>query len=158
MPDTSEQNPFAGLRNMVFNLDPEEIGLTEDNFGHRVWGMVMETGFDSGSFSLVALADGTTSLYFSTGGGTIGAGEHESVRAAAGHYLAGAQFFVEKAQPVDEYPLPSDGNVIFYFLAFGGVSAYSAAEEKLGNGNDDLSNLFYAAHAVIGEIREMQEK
>jgi hypothetical protein len=32
--------------------------------------------------SLVAVAKGGTSLYFSTGGGVIGGGEHDSVRAA----------------------------------------------------------------------------
>jgi hypothetical protein len=155
---TEQNNSFEGLRNLVFNLNPEEIGLTKDNFDHVVWGLVMETGFDTGSFSLVALADGTTSLYLSTGGGTIGAGEHETVRNAVGHYLTGAQHFISKAQTVHKYPLPSNGNVIFYFLTFDGISAYSAAEEKLGNGDDELSDLFYAAHAVITEIREIEEK
>lgn len=153
--DTSDA--IEGLRSMVFNLSPDEIGLTRENFKYPVWGMVMETGFEEGSFSLVTLADGTTSLYFSTGGGTLGAGEHESVRDAVGHYLTGAQYFYDKAITTEEYPRPVNGEVIFYFLTFGGVSAYSAQEQKLGNGNDDLSDLFHAAHGVLSEIREIQE-
>lgn len=47
---------------------------------------------------------------------------------------------------------------LFYFLTFEGKLAYSAPEEKLGNGNDELSSLFYAAHDVIGEIREIEQK
>ena len=148
---------FGELRQNVFNLDPGEIGISSENFKHPVWGMVMETGFEDGWFTLVTLADGTASLYFSTGGGVIGAGEHQSVRDAVGHYLSGAQYFFDKASPVAETPRPDTGRVIFYFLGFAGISAYEAAEPKLGIGADDLSNLFYAAHRVIEEIRKTED-
>ena len=155
---TENTEAVKDLREMVFNLDPNEIGITAENFDHPVWGMIMETGFEEGSFTLVTLADGTTSLYFSTGGGTIGAGEHESVRKAVWNYLSGAQHFYRNARWADGTPTPTDGEVIFYFLTFEGRLAYSALEEKLGNGNDELSNLFYAAHSVISEIREIEQK
>ena len=155
---TENDEAIKGLREMIFNLDPNEIGITQDKLNHPVWGMVMETGFENGSFTLVTLADGTTSLYFSTGGGTIGAGEHENVRKAVGHYLTGAQYFYKNASKVEETPRPVEGEVIFYFLTFEGKSAYSAPEEKLGNGKDELSNLFYAAHGVVSEIREIEQK
>lgn len=144
-----------GLRDMLFKLKPAEIGLTRENFPHPVWGMVMETGFADGSFTLVSLADGTTSLYFSTGGGVIGGGEHEAIRQAAGHYLSGAQYFYDQAEKVDSYPTPDDGEVRFYFLGFDAISLYSANEKKLGVGTDKLSNLFYAAHGVIEELRKI---
>lgn len=153
--DTSDA--FGELRQNVFNLEPAAIGLSPENFKHPVWGMVMETGFEDGWFTLVALADGTTSLYFSTGGGVIGAGELQPVRDAAGHYLSGAQYFFDRASPVSDTPRPATGKVIFYFLGFEGISAYEAPEQKLGIGADDLSNLFYAAHAVIDEIRKTEE-
>ena len=149
---------FSGLRDMVFNLNTKEIGLTKDNFGHPVWGMVMETGFPEGSFSLVTLADGTTSLYFSNGGGIIGGGEHDSVREASGYFLTGAQQFYKSASKVTEYPSPSDGEVKFYFFTFDGTLMYSAPEEELGDEKDELSDLFYAAHGVISELRKIQEK
>ena len=155
---TENDEAIKGLREMIFNLDPDEIGITQDKLNHPVWGMVMETGFENGSFTLVTLADGTTSLYFSNGGGTIGAGEHESVRKAVGHYLTGAQYFYKNASKVEETPGPVEGEVIFYFLTFEGKFAYSAPEEKLGNGKDKLSNLFYAAHGVISEIRGIEPK
>ena len=144
-----------GLRGMLFDLKPGDIGLTRDNFPHPVWGMIMETGFADGSFTLVALADGTTSLYFSSGGGVIGGGEHEVIREAAGHYLSGAQYFYDQAEKVDSYPTPDDGEVRFYFLGFDDVSLYAANEKKLGVGADKLSNLFYAAHGVIEELRKI---
>ena len=146
------------LRNMVFNLNPNDIGLSSESFGHPVWGLVMETGFSDGSFSLIALADGTTSLYFSNGGGIIGGGEHEAVREATGHLLTGAQHFYKKGHKVTKYPVPSDGEVKFYFLTFNGELVYSAPEDKLGNEKDELSNLFFAAHGVISELRKIEEK
>jgi len=146
------------LRNRIFSLDPGEIGISQENFSHPVWGMVMETGIDDGSFSLVTLADGTTSLYLSTGGAMIGVGEHKSVRDAVGYYLTGAQYFFDQSRPVDAFPRPSPGRVIFYFLGFDGVSVYESDEQKLGVGQDALSNLFYAAQAVIAEIRKIEEQ
>ncbi len=148
---------IAELRGMAFALDPAEIGISKENFAHPVWGMVTETGFADGYFTLITLADGSTSLYFSTGGGMIGAGEFAGVRRAVGHYLTGAQYFFDRAEPVEQYPRPAPGKVTFYFLAFDGVYAYTASERKLGIGDDDLSNLFYAAHGVIDEIRKVGE-
>ena len=155
---SESNNMFEDLRQMVFDLKPGDIGISKESFKHPVWGMVMETGFEDGSFSLITLADGTTSLYLSTGGGTIGAGEHKSVRDAAGYYLTGAQYFFDKTKPVETFPSPAAGKVIFYFLGFEGISAYEATEQKLGAGQDKLSNLFYAAHKVLNEVREIEEQ
>ena len=149
---------FEDLRKMVFELKPGDIGISRENFKHPVWGMVMETGYEDGSFSLVTLADGTTRLYLSTGGGTIGAGEHKGVRNAVGHYLTGAQYFFDQTRPAKTHPVPGPGKVIFYFLGFEGISTYEAPEQKLGIGEDKLSNLFYAAHEVISEIRKVEEQ
>ena len=149
---------IAELRGLAFALDPAEIGISRENFAHPVWGMLMETGFADGYFTLLTLADGSTSLYFSSGGGMLGAGEYASVRRAVGHYLSGAQYFFERAEPVDEYPRPAPGKVTFYFLAFDGVFAYTASERRLGVGDDELSNLFYAAHGVIDEIRKLENR
>ena len=149
---------FEDLRKMVFELKPGDIGISSENFKHPVWGMVMETGYEDGSFSLVTLADGTTSLYLSTGGGTIGAGEHKSVRNAVGHYLTGAQYFFDQTIPAETHPVPGAGKVIFYFLGFEGISVYEAPEQKLGIGEDKFSNLFYAAHEVLSEIRKLEEQ
>ena len=38
-----------------------------------VWGVLMELGLEQGVATMVAFADGTVSLYFSGGGGIIGA-------------------------------------------------------------------------------------
>ena len=149
---------YSDLRNMVFNLNPKDIGLSKQSFGYPVWGVIMETGFAEGSFTLVVMADGTTSLYFSNGGGIIGGGEYETVRKASGYLLAGAQHFYKKGNTATKYPSPSDGEVKFYFLTYDGVLVYSAPEEKLSIAEDELSSLFFAAHGVINELRKIKEK
>ncbi|MDH5181699.1 MAG: hypothetical protein OEZ39_17005 [Gammaproteobacteria bacterium] len=151
-----EESGTVGLRDKIFHLDPADIGLAEADFGHPVWGMVMETGYSDFSYTLLVLAEGTVSLYLSNGGGIIGGGEHDSVREVAGHFLSAAQAFYTHAKPVTDFPVPADGEVRFYFLTYNGVQLYSGQEEVFGNDQDDLSQLFYIAHGVISELRMLE--
>ena len=155
--DTTPSQMYDELRSMVLNLNPKDIGLTKDNFPHPVFALVMETGFPEGSFTLSVVADGSTSLYFSNGGGIIGGGEHENVREVSGYLLSGAQHFYKKAKKAAAFPKPEAGEVIFYFITFDGVRSYSALENNLGNEKDELSDLFFAAHNVITELRKVEE-
>lgn len=151
-------NVMAEMRARVFAVKPEQIGINRDNFPQEVWGVLMETGFkDGGAYSLVVLADGTTSIYFSTGGGVIGAGQHEQVRKASMNLLAVANRYLSSAKTVTSHPLPGAGQVTFYFLSYEGVLSYSAPEESLGQGEHKLSKLFIAGHQVISEIRKLEQ-
>ena len=145
------------LRSMVLHLNPKDIGLTKENFSRPVFAVMMETGSEDGFFTLSAIADGSTSLYFSHGGGIIGGGEHESVRKASRYLLSVAQPIYEKAQKVTAFPKPDAGEVIFYFITFHGVRSYMAVEDDLGNKKDVWSHLFFAAHKVIAKLRQVQE-
>jgi len=71
------------MREQVFSTRPQTIDVAPASDQTRIWVVVMETGYPEAVASLVVVADGTTSLYFSNGGGIIGAGEHSSVRTAA---------------------------------------------------------------------------
>ena len=117
----------------------------------------METGYPNSVVSLVVLGDGTASLYFSTGGGVIGAGQHESVRKASANFIGWANRFFSSATRAPEHPLPGAGHVIFYFLTYDGVYSYTAKEIELGEGRDKLANLFHAGHEVIGHMREIEQ-
>ena len=82
---------YLDLRAMVLGARPDEIGLAPTPERPRVWGVLMETGYPKGVATLVTLADGTTSLYLSTGGGTIGGGAHEAVASASRRFLAAVE-------------------------------------------------------------------
>lgn len=147
---------FMGLRSQVLNLTTEEFGVTRENFPYDIWGLVMESGMDEGSYSLVCLADGTTSIYYSSGGGILGAGGHESVQTACKYLLSGANHFFRLASFSDNQTLPNKGETVFYFLGHEGARKYSAPTNELGNNKDSLSKLFHASHMVISKIRESQ--
>jgi len=70
------------LRAKLLRAKPADFGLAATPELPRVWGAMMEMRIGAADVSLVVVAEGSTSLYFSTGGGVIGGGEHESVRAA----------------------------------------------------------------------------
>jgi hypothetical protein len=62
---------YRGLRAQALQLTAAQVGPAD-----AVFGVLMETGYPEAVVSLVALSDGTASLYFSNGGGIIGTGGH----------------------------------------------------------------------------------
>jgi hypothetical protein len=104
---------------------------------------------------VAGLGDGTVSLYFSNGGGIIGAGQHEGPRKACEALLAFAPEFIFSAKPTRAFPLP--GHTRFYFVSFDGVLTVEAKEEDLGNNRLPLSPLFHKAHEVITAARLADE-
>lgn len=123
-----------------------------------VWGVLMETGYPEAAVTLVALGDGTASLYFSSGGGVIGGGPHPSIDAAARRLVGLAGSHLSKMSRTSEFPLPASGEVTFYVLTTNGVLQADAREETLGAGDHPLSELFFAGHHVITGLREVTEK
>jgi hypothetical protein len=146
------------LRRSVLSLSPGDIGLTQPIDGPTVWGILMETGYPRGLATLVVLADGTTSLYLGHGGGMIGGGEHDNVRAASMKFLASAEQYQKALEPTKSFPYPHVGKVRFTVLTFSGPLTAEADENDLGNGTHELSNLFYPGHEVLTELRRMDKK
>jgi len=146
----------SDLRSMVLNLSPDEIGITRENFPHQVWGVVMETGMDAGFYTLVVLADGTTSLYFSNGGGIIGAGEEPEVQEASRQFIGWGNRLLGPAGSAPSTQPPAKGSTKFFFLTFDGIRSYTAPEIELGEERDSLAPLFHAGHAVIAAARQAQ--
>lgn len=117
----------------------------------------METGYPQAAVTLVALGDGMASLYFSTGGGVMGDSARASVSAAAKHLIEVAANHAPAFTRATEFPLPETGAVLFYVLTATGVVSSGADEGLLGQGTHPLSELFFAAHHVITQLRESTE-
>jgi hypothetical protein len=117
----------------------------------------METGHHQAVSSLVVFADGTTSLYFSHGGGILGAGEHQQVRAASASFLKTAESLLSHLLAAQETPTPNVGRVRFYVHAVDGLFTAEAGEQDLGEERHVLSPLFHAGHGVITQIRLISE-
>jgi len=143
---------YNDLRNKVFNLDPATIGLVPTN-SNRIWGMLMETGYPEAVATLVTIADGSVSLYFSNGGGLIGVGEYEETRKASDSFISSASEYIQHAKLTKKFPLPKIGYSRFYFLTFNGIFTFESKEDDLGNKRLSTSPLFFKAQEVITQAR-----
>ncbi len=148
---------YRDLRKQVLTLDPAKIGITISG-KNQIYGVLMETGYPEAVATLVTIADGTVSLYFSNGGGIIGVGQHEGPRKASELFLKDAANYLAQAQKTKDYPLPTVGNTRFYFLTNDGVFTYEAKEDDLGNNRLPLSSLFYKGQEVITAARIVDEQ
>lgn len=74
---------YDDLRSQALSLSAELAGAHKED---EVFGVLMETGYPKAVATLVSARDGAASLYFSSGGGTIGAGGPDPLpwRASAG--------------------------------------------------------------------------
>ena len=148
---------YPGLRNQVLQLTPAAIGQSDADQS-TVLAVLMETGYPEAVATLVAIGDGTASLYFSNGGGIIGAGEHEPVRTVSAEFITFAQQYVSHSTLTDAFPLPQENHVRFYLVTRGGVYTFEAPENELGNERHPCSALFHKGHELITAIREHTPK
>jgi hypothetical protein len=148
---------YVGLRRQALAVTRELLD-PEMATGGPLLALLMETGYPEAVATLVGLADGTTSMYFSNGGGMIGAGQHEAVAAATHRWLElGEQALDQLPQAPAEVLLPDEGMTQLVAVTETGLRAARAPEEELGGGGHPLSPLFYAAHDVIMAIRVIDE-
>jgi len=151
--DYSTAEVFRELRAQALQLKANDAGLKGSTFG-----LLMETGYPEAVVTLVALSDGTASLYFSNGGGIIGAGQHERPATAARSLVAFAAHNLGHLSKATDFPLPRPSHTRFYALTETGVLTAEVVETDLGENRHVLSPLFHAAHALIAEMREIEER
>ncbi len=157
MSDETEPSVYEGLRRRVFALDPAEVGLTGQRLPGGVWGVVFELGLETATVTVIALADGTTSLYTTGGFGIIGGGAHPAVVVANRKLreAVAAQLAAFRADSGTEPPGPEDLRV--RAMTSGGRLVVDAAQADLLDGTHPLSDLFFAGHTVITRLREIHE-
>lgn len=146
---------YTGMREMVLKLDDKQIGELKDK---PVWAVLMETGHEGAAVTVVAIAEGTASLYFSNGGGMIGLGEHANVQPASLALVRGAASYLKLMKKTEKFPVPKLGETIFYVVTSDGVFTYAAKEDDLGNKRDQLSPLFLQGHELVTQMRLADEK
>jgi hypothetical protein len=149
---------YHALRDQILNLDPAEAGMPQAPGGPKVWGVVMDVGMSGGTATLVALADGTTSMYTSTGGGIIGGGFHRPVVDATKALLTRAEDHLAYLTPGGHPDLPGRGRVVIRALTYGGAASAEASDDELARRRHPLSPVFYAAHEVIAQLRIIDER
>jgi len=149
---------YLQLRNRILSLNPTEVGLTPTNAAPHAWGVLMETGYPVGYASLISLADGTTSLYYSTGGGMLGSGEYTPVAEASKALVAQAENHLQYVSRVNVFSLPELGQVKFIILTYACIYAGEAPEKTVAAGKHQLSPLYIKAQATLEQLRLLAEK
>jgi hypothetical protein len=148
---------YTDLRSMALGIDPASIQTpaAEPWAGAAV--AAMELSVSGATATILAVADGTVSMYLSTGGGTIGAGEHAAVRAEGQRFRTVVADSRGQLVRTAEFPLPRAGEVRFHARVgedrFTGV----APEAALRAGRHVLAPLYAAGQDLLTEIRLASE-
>jgi hypothetical protein len=149
---------YLQIRERIFHLNPAELGLAASLAPPDVWAVVVEMGYEVGSATLMALADGTTSLHYSTGGGLLGRGDYAPVAEASKALVGEAQKHLHNMDATDELPLPEVGQVRFILLAYSGIYTSVAPTTSLSSNTHLLAPLFTRAQETLDQMRLLAEK
>jgi hypothetical protein len=148
----------ADLRELALSFTPADFGVASAPDRSRVFGALMESTHPEGTATLACFADGATSLYFSGGGGLIGAGEHATVRVAATAFLTSVEahvFQFAAAAAESPRPFPPVGSTQFFVHTYSGLLTTVVDDAQLGTDHHPLSTVFAAGQGVITAIREL---
>lgn len=127
---------YLELRDMILGLDPHARGWRPTSELPNVWGVLVEVGLPEGPATLVALVDGTTSLYLGNGGGTLGAGEVAPVAGAARRLLVTVEAAIPHLPYVWQFPIPGSDRMHLVALTYSGARAAEAALAELVGAGD----------------------
>jgi hypothetical protein len=119
----------------------------------------MDWGAPNGAATLVAFDDGSTSLYFSGGGGYIGMGGHESVKRAAAVFRKEAAGSMGYLKATSDYSIPGADSLAFFVVTDNDTfSSGSIPLSVLQSGQHTLSRLGKLGNDVITEVRIVAER
>jgi hypothetical protein len=152
---TMSDNPYLGLRTMALSIEPASIGVAATAELPHVFGVVMDMGMNGGTATILAFADGTVSMYTSGGGGTIGAGEHEQIRAVAHTLLLVAEANLDAFDSATPDALPAANLNQITVLTYDGPLRATAASDDFGYDRVAGGPVFRAVHDVIAKLREL---
>ncbi len=157
-PRASSANVYASLRNLVLEGNRANFGLGPGASPTQPFAVVTDWGSAQGATTMVAIADGSASVYLAGGGGFIGGGQaHESIRNAALKTVELAAAVQPLMHSTKQYPLAQPGQVTFYAVTDAGVFAASVSQDDLAGDRSPFSALAAAAQSILAEYRRLPE-
>ena len=144
---------YIGLRNLMLQGSRSKFGLGATSKPTEPWGVVMDWGMEKGTATVIAMSDGSASVYLSSGGGFIGGKDQEPIRQAAQRSVDTARSVQLPPESTTDYPLPEQHGVFFYFLTDAGVFTLRTSEKDVQSPGHPLRQLGNAMQAVITEYR-----
>jgi hypothetical protein len=128
-------------------------GTTATTAGGSTDTVVIDWGLSGGVATIVCYCDGSVSLYLSSGGGVIGAGDHEAVRKAARRVFEEIAKVKDKLAPVKSVELPAHNQMRFTLATSNGFLSRLENAETLQSGRATFAALADATQSVLTEIR-----
>jgi hypothetical protein len=156
-PRGAGESAIKDLRDFVLTAEREKAGIAAPLTPGDPWGVVMEMGMEGNTVTVAALADGTASIYLSTGGGFIGGQAHATIRKAAEAAVAVAASAKGALRAATGTPLPADARTVFYVRTDAGTLTGGGPTDDLGNGRHPLAPLFASMQEVITQYRLLDE-
>ncbi len=151
--EKEDVNPYFELRKQVLELDSN--AFTNYLSEHPVYAAIVDMDMGSAVATLVCVADGTTSLYFSNGGGKLGLGQdHEAVKTATLTFLGSVEQILDQFAATEEYPLPTGLKHTVYLVTEKGVLAKSLDPLKADSYPKEMHFLNYLYQNVLMKIGE----
>jgi hypothetical protein len=144
------------LRAKLLGTKPQEVNVKPTEHLPHVWAALLDIGMANGSATVAVVADGTVSMYTSTGGGMIGAGQHKIIHMPAARFLKTVEALHESLEPATEAPLPGAGEAAVVALTYGGMRR-ALVEMRLLSPKDPLARAWVAGQDLITALRELQE-
>jgi hypothetical protein len=153
VPDPEES--YLALRGQAIAV--ADTGLVGPSAEHpRAIGVVVDVPARGGFATVVALADGTTSMYTSVGGGTIGAGSHAAVVEATHSLLSVVEAHIDAFARADDSSLPPPGSVRFHVVTPDGLLVTDVPEDSFwGRSPHPLMPIIASTQRLIGEISKV---
>ncbi|HEY6253823.1 MAG TPA: hypothetical protein VI685_28025 [Candidatus Angelobacter sp.] len=145
---------YMSLRNQLLQGSRAQLGLPATSAPAEPWAALMEMGTPEGTATVVAVSDGTASIYLSSGGGYIGGGQqHQAIRNACENMLGFTRQYQPLMHPTRDFPLPQAGWIVFYAVTDAGVFTAGAPEQELASRHDWLGNLYAAGQDIVTQYR-----
>jgi hypothetical protein len=154
----SPEEIYNGLRSTM--LGAASSGQIPRHDDHPdVYGLVIDMPGQGGYATVVALGDNTTSMYTSSGGGIIGAGEQPAVAASTQRLLTVTQDHLGSFTGNEDGSLPEPGTVRLHVLTGQAPRVADIPEDAFwGRSPHPLLPLVAATQRVISDLRNLDPR
>ena len=153
-----DENLYERFRQRVLDMKlTEDLETCID--GRSVYAAVVDMDMKTTTVTLICVADGTTSLYYSNGGGQIGLGQADpEIAKATVTFLRDADPVLNRLKKTEECPLPKHGKHRVYLLTRHATYQYEFNHETIREESRETQYLFFLYQNVLTKIGEYNQK
>jgi hypothetical protein len=148
---------YTEMRDTLLAVLPETSSMRPTDELPHVYGAVVDIGFEP-LFTVIAFADGTTSVYDATGGAAVGLGEMVEFRVLSHGLLRAVEANLRAFGPVESTPVPLFGLVRITVLAYDGRLGVEVNGPALLTGKHKLAAIFSTAMAIMSRAQQLTEQ